>query len=91
MGKKTFIKGIVIGAVVGGLVTLYDRDVRSYVKTASCNCLERTKTIVKNPTQALECVQSGLESLEENMEKGLNKVEDTLEQLEDFTESFLNK
>lgn len=58
MSSNKLWKGMLIGAVVGGAVTLFDKEVRRQVATDSKRVGNQIKKVVTNPQQTVACVQN---------------------------------
>ncbi|HLQ73604.1 MAG TPA: YtxH domain-containing protein [Bacillota bacterium] len=91
MGKQTLIRGILIGAVVGGLATLSNKEVRTYIKESTRNCVEQTSYMIKNRSQIIDCAQSQIQNIEETFTNQVGQVENLWEQIEEVREIFFKK
>lgn len=70
MGKSFFWKGVCLGAIAGGALSLFDKDTREVV---AANCKKATGEIthyMKHPTEAISQVK-----------EATNKVRSTIEQV----------
>lgn len=54
MSAHKFLKGIIYGAIMGGAVTLLDKDVRNQVFTEGKRWTNQVKNIVTNPQEKIE-------------------------------------
>ncbi|OEH91327.1 YtxH domain-containing protein [Bacillus solimangrovi] len=63
-GQNKLIHGMLIGAVVGAAVTLFDRDTRDYTVTRLKKCGSTTWNCVKNPSQTVENVSNTVSSMQ---------------------------
>ena len=50
MGKRKFWTGIIGGAVVGGIVALFDKEARHYAKERCTIVKETSSQMIKNPS-----------------------------------------
>lgn len=88
MNDNKFCKGVVIGAIAGGLVTLLDRNTRYQVWNTLKQTQTTTRYYIKNPSEAFHSVREGYESLSTELSNGvsgtltiLNQIQDTLEKV----------
>ncbi|MDX8046895.1 YtxH domain-containing protein [Gracilibacillus sp. S3-1-1] len=86
MGRQKLVKGIIAGAIVGGLITLTDRQTRVYVKTRLKSCSSKASYYVKNPADAVHQLNDNYTKYSELVSSGLTSVLDTLHQLPDLSE-----
>ncbi|MCA1024983.1 MULTISPECIES: YtxH domain-containing protein [Cytobacillus] len=57
MGKSLFWKGVVLGAIAGGALTMLDRDTRENAKSKCRETTESAKYYIKNPDEAVQQVK----------------------------------
>lgn len=69
MSSGKFWKGIVIGAMIGGAVTLFDKEVRKQVAEDSKRVCRKVKVVVSNPQQTVECVQDKVNQFTQSYKK----------------------
>lgn len=86
MGQNKLWKGILIGAVVGGVVALVDKDTRTLVGEKTRSAGTKCQGYVKHPSEAIHNLRVSYESFSSQINKG---VEDLLELLQK-AESMLN-
>ncbi|QGH33389.1 hypothetical protein GI584_04765 [Gracilibacillus salitolerans] len=86
MGKNKLIKGILTGAIVGGLITLSDRDTRSYVTRKLQVCGNKTAYYAKNPADAIHQLNLNYAKCSEQIASGLTSALHMLHQLQEVTE-----
>lgn len=63
MGKQKFWTGLILGAVAGAAATLFDEDVRAYVKDASKKATKTTLVHLQNPAATITLVRQTVEDL----------------------------
>ncbi|MGM8363876.1 YtxH domain-containing protein [Virgibacillus sp. W0181] len=82
MGKRNLCTGLLIGAVVGGLVSLLNKDTRNYTK----NKWDSTKTTASyyfsNPTEAVRNVKQSVDQLNSAVSQEAQNAINALEQVE---------
>ncbi|WP_208591642.1 hypothetical protein [Gracilibacillus suaedae] len=86
MGKERLIKGILTGAVVGGLITLSDRETRSYVTRKLQVCGNKAAYYAKNPANAIHQLNLNYAKCSEQLATGLTSALNMLHQLQELTE-----
>lgn len=91
MGRQKLLLGVVIGAVVGGLVTLTDRETRIYAKTKLDDAKSGAAYILQNPSEAIENVRNTVDQLNQNITNGAENTINALEQVEGTLDKFVNK
>ncbi|MYL50927.1 YtxH domain-containing protein [Halobacillus litoralis] len=87
MGQSKLWKGVLLGALVGGVAALLDKETRQYVGEKSRTTGAKCQSYMKHPSEAIHKVRVNYESFSAQVNKG---VEDLLELL-DKAESMLNK
>ncbi|KAB8129353.1 hypothetical protein F9U64_15195 [Gracilibacillus oryzae] len=85
MGKELLVKGMITGAVVGGLLTLFDRDTRKYVGTKCIQSKDSIRYYAQHPADFVHQVNSTYQKCSHLLMKGLNQAENALQQLEETT------
>jgi len=79
MGGKNFWTGVISGAVLGGLISLSNKDARNYAKNLANNTAERVVYFTKNPAELVgnlkQTVQLIDEKVSENRESAFNAIE----------------
>ncbi|MEC5424173.1 YtxH domain-containing protein [Virgibacillus sp. C22-A2] len=91
MGKRKLVLGILAGAVVGGLTTLYDRETRAYTRYKLSTMRSRSKYLIKNPSKAVHNMRTTFDTLNQNFTSGVESVINVLEQVEETFEKVTNK
>lgn len=91
MGKQLLCKGIIIGAVAGGLITLFDEDTRRYASRKLSESKDSAGYYVKHPSDALNQFNHGYQKASKQISAGLSSVLSILNQLEEVTNSVEDK
>lgn len=90
MGRRRLITGMVVGATVGTVVALLDRETRDYAKSQ----LEVAKTngsyLVKHPSEAIEKFRNTVDEWNHAISSGADNAINALEQVEDTINKFTN-
>ncbi|HLR67492.1 hypothetical protein [Virgibacillus alimentarius] len=88
MGKRNLCLGMIIGAIVGGIATLINKDTRAYTKDKIASYKSKTTYFVKNPSEGVRKTKVAFNQLNdrinynaENMVNALEQVENTLDKL----------
>ncbi|MDL4841825.1 hypothetical protein [Aquibacillus rhizosphaerae] len=85
-----FLKGIVIGAAVGGLATLLDRNTRTQVWNKLQTTCSSTSYYMKHPSEGVHFVRNGYEELSGSLSKAINSTVDVLVQLQEIIDAYGN-
>lgn len=91
MGRKKLCRGIIIGAIVGGIVALFDKDARDYAKQTAQDTSSKTKYFLKNPSEAIHNVRVTVDQLNQDFVKGVENTVNALEQVENTIDKFTKK
>src|SRR5699024_12399747 len=54
MGKKTLLSSIAVGAVGGGLVSLFNKETRDYVVDKGSQAKDQANNYINHPNEAVE-------------------------------------
>ena len=87
MSNRKLFRGIVIGAVVGGLVTLLDRETRTYTLEKLKDTQSKTSYYVKNPSVAIHGLRENYQQFSEQLVSGVNSTIQMLGQLQEILDS----
>ncbi|MGF9892839.1 YtxH domain-containing protein [Priestia megaterium] len=64
MGKRNkLVEGIVIGAIIGGAVSLFDKETRSSVLQGSKKLKDKTTTLIQHPELVTDTVKEKYETI----------------------------
>jgi len=91
VGRKKFWTGIVTGAVVGGLISLFNEDAREYVKDTLNTTGEKCLYIVNNPTETVRNIKAMAQLVDEKISENKNSAFNALEQVENTLERVTKK
>jgi len=91
MGKRTFWSGIIVGAIVGGAVSLFNRDARSYVKELSEQTADQVSYYAQNPTEAVDGVKNTVLFVTDTIERNSSGAMNTLDQVENTLNKVIKK
>jgi len=91
MGKNKLFIGMAVGAVVGGLVTLFDKPTRAYTKRKVQDASNKTKAAIQNPSEMIQNVQTSFNRFNDTFQNGANNAINALEQVESTVDKFSKK
>lgn len=83
MGKQKLCLGLIIGSIAGGLLSLLDRDARSYAKakiSGSSYYVKRPSEAVKGAKNAFDRFNTQFTTSADNAINALEQVENTIDQ-----------
>lgn len=90
MGKKKLCTHIIIGAVVGGLIALTNKEVRQYTKTKLDVAQEKTSALMQNPSETIKTTRLKFEKFSESFSDGAANTINALDQIEQTLEKFID-
>ncbi len=83
MGKRKIISHIVIGAALGAVVSLFNKETRTYAKDKITVLKDQINEVKEHPDKAVRSLRTAVEKVNqtlasgaENMLQGLDKIED---------------
>ncbi|TMN22829.1 YtxH domain-containing protein [Lentibacillus cibarius] len=88
MGKRKLCLGIVVGSIVGGLLSLLDREARSYAKGKWSDVKSGSSYYVKRPSEAVQAVKDVCNQFNEQVTTGADNAMNALEQVEHTLSQF---
>lgn len=88
MGKRKIYIGMIVGAVVGGLTALVNKDAREYAKDKLINSKEQTKYFLQHPQEAIANVKESFEQFSAKITDHAESTVKTLDQIEGTLERF---
>lgn len=89
MGKRKFYTGIVLGAVVGGMISLINKDARQYAKQKLQQTMQETRYYVKHPSEAVRNVRVNVDQFNQKYSRGVSSTINTLEQIEETLDKLI--
>ncbi|MFA1822078.1 YtxH domain-containing protein [Virgibacillus oceani] len=91
MGKRKLVLSIAAGAVVGGLVALFDKETRTYSKHKLGSVKRSSSYMLKNPSEAVHNVRTAFDTFNKNFASGAENTINALEQVENSLDKLTNK
>lgn len=91
MGKRKLIIGVIVGAVAGGLVSLFDQETRAYTKSKLSQAKAKSSDLMKNPSQTVSDIRSTFDRINESVSGNLQKAINTLNEVEESLDKVTNK
>ncbi|MDO6851094.1 YtxH domain-containing protein [Priestia megaterium] len=89
MGKRNkLVEGIVIGAIIGGAVSLFDKETRSSVIQGSKKLKDKTTNLIQHPELVTDTVKEKYETIRttiEQVSEDLSFVAGKVEKLKETT------
>lgn len=91
LGKRKLIAGMVVGAIVGGLTALLNKEARSYARKKMSTAKGKTYDIVKNPSEAVRSARKRIDALNYKVVNHAEQAINALEQVEETLDKFIKK
>ncbi|RLL40365.1 YtxH domain-containing protein [Oceanobacillus piezotolerans] len=91
MGRRRLVSGMVIGATVGSIIALLDKDTRDYAKDRLEVAKERSSYYIQHPSEAIENIRESVDRMNQTIASGADNAINALEQVEGTIEKFTNK
>lgn len=91
MKNNKLVFGIIIGALVGGLTALFDRETRNTTKLQCMNAKKKTNYYVKHPSEAVQNARIACNQFNESFNTGADNAINALEQVEQTIDKLTNK
>jgi len=91
MGKNKLMTGMVVGALIGGLMTLTDRSTRTYTKRKIQDVTDKTKDVIQNPSDVIESAKIKFNQYNDAVQNGADNAINALEQVESTLDRLSNK
>lgn len=91
MGKRKLFLGALTGAIVGGLITLFDRETRNYTKGKLSIMKSSTSYIIKNPSEAVHQFQTTFDQFNDKFTSGAESTLNALDQVQTTLAKMGNK
>lgn len=77
MGKRILIQGIIAGAIIGGIASLFNKDARGFAKEK----LNETKDCLQNPAETIEKLKGKVECFSSTVSVQAEGAKNALEQV----------
>ncbi|WP_066185863.1 MULTISPECIES: YtxH domain-containing protein [Gracilibacillus] len=91
MSRDKVIKGVIAGAVVGGLLTLTNKDTRNYVTKGVKNCGSQVSFYLHNPVEAVQQLNNQYTQYSKQLSATLTSVLDILNQVQSASNKLLER
>ncbi|WP_164670036.1 YtxH domain-containing protein [Virgibacillus doumboii] len=91
MGKRNLFFGVILGAVAGGLISLFSSDARYYTKGKMKNVRKQSNYYVQHPSEAVRNVRDAFNKFNRDFSSGAESAINALEQVEDTLDKFTKK
>lgn len=82
MGKNKLCIGVVVGALIGGLVTLTDQSTRAYTKRKMQDVTSKTKEAIQHPSDVIQTAKTRFNQYNDTIQNGADNAINALEQVE---------
>lgn len=82
MGKKTLFSSMAIGAVIGGVVSLFNKETRYYVKDKSNQAKDQVSYYGQHPNEAIGNLKSTVIDVTKKIEDNKTGALNALDQVE---------
>lgn len=89
MGKSKLWTGIIVGASIGGLVSLFNKDTREYVKESSTKAMDKAQYYTTNPDIAVTQVKQTVSKVNQVVSSNSKSAMNVLDQIEGSVQKFL--
>lgn len=91
MGKRKLLVSITIGAAVGGVTALFDRETRDYAKEKLTAARSSSSYFMNNPSEAIHNLKNTFDQLNQTFASGTANAINALEQVESTLDKVTNK
>ncbi|MFD1039958.1 YtxH domain-containing protein [Virgibacillus byunsanensis] len=91
MGKRNLLLGVFLGAIIGGLTALFNRETRYYTKNKMSLARNRTNYYVKHPSETIHSVRVAFDRFNESFTSGAENAINALEQVENTLDKISKK
>lgn len=82
MAKRKIISHVMIGAAVGAVIALLDKDTRSYTKQKITTVKDQVNDIKEHPEKAVRTIRTAVERVNRTLASGSENVLTTLDKVE---------
>jgi len=91
MGKRNLFMGMLLGAIIGGLASLFNKETRAYTKGKVASCKAKTGNMIKNPSETVRNTRVAFDQLNERFTDNAANVINALEQVENTLDKVSGK
>jgi len=91
VGKRKLVLYVTVGAAVGGLVALFDKETRTFTKHKLGDVKRSSSYFLKNPSEAVHNVRTAFDTFNKNFASGAENAINALEQVENSLDKITNK
>lgn len=91
MGKRKLMTGIVLGASIGGLLSLMNEDARRYAKQKANQTFNCVQNSLQNPAESVRKMKEKVETINELVTNNASSAVNALEQVESSLNKLLTK
>lgn len=91
MGKRILCTGIIVGAVVGGLISLKNEEARDYAKVKLVLMRAEAKYCLENPSQSVRNFRQSFEQFSQKFTDGADSAANALEQVENTLDKVVTR
>lgn len=91
VGKRTLVKGIIFGAIAGGLTALLDKDARDYARLKVSTARSKSFYYIKNPSEAVRNIRVSVDRWNDTMTSSVKNTVNALEQVEETLDKVTSK
>lgn len=89
MGKRKLWTGIIIGASIGGIASLFCKDTRNYVKESSEKVSDCAAGFVNNPVDGIQKVKQSVATVQQLVSTNADSAVQAIDQVENTLQKFL--
>jgi len=82
LGKRTLCTGVIVGAVIGGLVALTNQEARDYARVKLSLMKVEAKYCLNNPSHSVRNFKESVDQFNEKFSNGADSAVNALEQIE---------
>ncbi|MDY0406857.1 YtxH domain-containing protein [Virgibacillus sp. 179-BFC.A HS] len=91
MGKNKLFTGIISGAIVGGIIALFDKEARLYAKDKLASAKTYGAYVFKNPSEALRNASGKVTTFNAQFTDQVDNAINALEQVEETVNKVLKR